>query len=149
MVVDARTVFRNVERLAAYSQDHELGIRPHTKTHKSRRLAELQLSAGAVGLTAAKVGEAEVMAGVCDDVLVAYPAIDPARTERLTRLAKHVTLRVAVDSLAGAKWLAEAANRAKTTIGILVDLDVGMHRTGLQTAAEALKLAQFVDSTSG
>jgi D-serine deaminase-like pyridoxal phosphate-dependent protein len=149
MVVDARTVLRNVERLAAYSQQHELDIRPHTKTHKSRQLATLQMEAGAVGLTAAKVGEAELMAEAADDVLLAYPAIDPPRTQRVARLAAHTTLRVAVDSRLGARSLAEAANRAKSTIGILVDLDVGMGRTGLQTPSEALKLAQFVDATPG
>jgi D-serine deaminase-like pyridoxal phosphate-dependent protein len=67
----------------------------------------------------------------------------------VSRLAKHVTLRVAVDSLEGAKRLGEAANRVSTTIGILVDLDVGMGRTGLQTSSEALKVAQFVDATAG
>ena len=107
------------------------------------------MSAGAVGLTTAKVGEAELMAEVSDDILVAYPAIDPVRVARLAKLARHCTVRVAVDSLAGAKRLADAANRAKVTIGILVDLDVGMRRTGLQTPSETLKLAQVIDATPG
>jgi D-serine deaminase-like pyridoxal phosphate-dependent protein len=149
MVIDARTVVRNVERLATYAAKYELDIRPHTKTHKSRQLAALQMASGAAGLTAAKVGEAEVMAEVADDILLAYPAIDPARTARVAHLSAHATLRVAVDSRQGAKLLADAANRASATIGILVDLDVGMGRTGLQTPSEALKLAQFVDATSG
>lgn len=149
MVVDSRTVFRNIERLAAYGDEHDLDIRPHTKTHKSRELARLQIAAGAVGLTAAKVGEAELMAEVSDDILLGYPAIDPARTARLAQLARHVTLRVAVDSKFGAKRIGEAANRARTTVGILVDIDVGMGRTGVQTADEALSIAQFVDSSPG
>lgn len=149
MVIDAKTVYRNIERLAAYAAEHDLSVRPHTKTHKSRQLAALQMSAGAVGLTVAKVGEAEIMAEAADDILIAYPAIDPSRTTRLTRLATHVTVRVGVDSKQGAKLLAEAANRVSATIGILVDIDVGMGRTGLQTPSEALKLAQFVDATSG
>lgn len=149
MVIDAVTVFRNVARLAAYASEHELDVRPHTKTHKSRQLGALQISAGAIGLTTAKVGEAEVMADVADDVMVAYPAIDPARTARLAKLARHATVRVAVDSLLGAKRLAEAANRVSSTIGIMVDLDVGMGRTGMQTPSETLKMAQFVDATPG
>src|SRR5262249_28829325 len=128
---------------------HELDIRPHTKTHKSRQMAALQMEAGAVGLTAAKVGEAELMAEVSDDVLVAYPAIDPPRTARLAHLARHATVRVAVDSKDGARLIGEAANRAKVTIGILVDLDVGLGRTGFQKPSEALKLAQYVDATPG
>lgn len=149
MVVDAQTVFRNLERLAAYGDEHDLAIRPHTKTHKSRKLARLQIEAGAVGLTAAKVGESELMAEVSDDILLAYPAIDPARTARLVHLAVHTTLRVAVDSKLGAKLIGDAANRVKATVGILVDLDVGAGRTGVQSPSEALTLAQFVDRTAG
>jgi D-serine deaminase-like pyridoxal phosphate-dependent protein len=149
MVIDAKTVNRNIERLAGYADEHDLGIRPHTKTHKSRQVAALQMSAGAVGLTAAKVGESELMAEVADDILLAYPAIDPARTTRLVQLAAHATVRVAVDSREGAKLLGDAANRHSATLGILVDLDVGMGRTGLQTPSDALKLAQYVDVTPG
>ncbi len=149
MVIDAATVYRNIARLVKYADEHDLDLRPHTKTHKSRQLAALQMAAGAVGLTAAKVGEAEVMSEVADDILVAYPAIDPVRTKRLAHLAAHATVRVGVDSKTGAQLLGAAANRNSTTIGILVDLDVGMGRTGLQTPSEALKLAQFVDSMSG
>jgi len=149
LVIDVPTVIRNVERLAIYAQQHDLDIRPHTKTHKSRHLAELQMTAGAIGLTAAKVGEAELMAEVANDILLAYPAIDPTRTARLARMAAHTNLRVAVDSLAGAQRLADAANRSSATIGILVDLDVGMGRTGVQTPSEALKMAQFIDARPG
>ncbi len=149
LVIDSLTVYRNILRMETYAAEHDLGVRPHTKTHKSRHMADLQLSAGAVGLTAAKVGEAEIMAEVADDILLAYPAIDPARTSRLAHLAAHCTLRLAVDSKQGAKMLGEVANRASATFGILIDLDVGMGRTGLQTPHDALKLAQFVDSTAG
>ncbi len=149
LIIDGATVVRNLNRMADYADHHDLDLRPHTKTHKSLQLADLQLGAAAVGLTVAKVGEAEVMSEVCEDILVAYPAIDPARTTRLAHLAKHITLRVAVDSLEGAKRLATAANRAKTTIGILVDLDVGMGRTGLQTSGETLRLASHVDRSPG
>jgi len=100
MVIDAKTVVRNIERLATYSDQHELDIRPHTKTHKSLQLAALQMAAGAVGLTAAKVGEAEIMAEVGDDILIAYPAIDPARTSRLVRLAAHATVNARPSSAA-------------------------------------------------
>ena len=62
LVLDGATVHRNIERLAAYGRRHRIGIRPHTKTHKSRFIAAMQLAAGAVGLTVAKVGEAEQMA---------------------------------------------------------------------------------------
>jgi D-serine deaminase-like pyridoxal phosphate-dependent protein len=149
LVVDPQKVSRNIERMAAYCHEHDLAIRPHTKTHKSRQVASLQMEAGALGLTAAKVGEAELMAEVADDILLGYPAIDAARTARLAHLAAHATLRVAADSMLGIKLLGEAVNRSKATVGILVDLDVGMKRTGVQTPSEALKLAQMVERTPG
>jgi len=154
LVIDAAIVRRNVERMAAYAREHALGVRPHTKTHKSLRLAAMQLAAGAVGLTVAKAGEAEAMAqaGRGDapaDLLVAYPALDPSRANRLARLARRATVRVAVDSAYAAEALAEAAERANGTIGILVDVDVGMGRTGVQSPVAALALAQKVDSLPG
>lgn len=149
LVIDSAVVERNIKRMAAYAEQQDLDLRPHTKTHKSRDLAAAQLAAGAVGLTVAKVGEAEVMSAVGSDLLLAYPAIDPARTERLAKLARHHTVRVAVDSVEAADALAAAARRISATIGILIDLDVGQHRTGLQTPATALKLAQFVDRAAG
>jgi len=146
LVVDLPTAQRNIQRLADYARQHQLQVRPHTKTHKSRLMARLQMEAGAYGLTVAKVGEAEVLAKETTDLLVAYPAIDPVRTKRLAELARQMTLRVAVDSQAGLQALAQAAKAAGSTIGILVDLDVGFHRTGVQTPQAALELARFVDS---
>src|SRR6202161_2820587 len=98
LVIEAAAVTRNIKRLADYGAKHHLGIRPHTKTHKSRMLARIQIEAGAAGLTMAKVGEAEQMAAVADDLLVAYPAVDTARTTRLAALAREKTLRVAIDT---------------------------------------------------
>lgn len=161
LVLDGPTVERNVCRLADYTAAHGLALRPHTKTHKSLRLAKLQLAAGAAGLTVAKVGEAELMAAASDDLLLAYPALDPARTERLAALAAKIGpspadaapaaagLRVAVDSAQAVDALALAACRAGSTIGILVDLDVGLGRTGVQSPAEALALAQHVSRCVG
>ena len=149
LVIDEEVTVNNLSRLATYAERHNIGIRPHTKTHKSLEMAARQLRLGAVGLTTAKVGETEAMATVDDDLLLAYPAIDPARTARLATLAKTKTIRVAVDSAYATDVLAAAARLAATTIGILVDLDVGMHRTGLQSPAAALELAEHVSRTHG
>jgi D-serine deaminase-like pyridoxal phosphate-dependent protein len=144
IVIDASKVRRNVARLAEYAKQHKLKVRPHTKTHKSALLAGMQMEHGASGLTVAKVGEAQVMANVADDVLMAYPAVDPARCAELAKLARTKTIRVAIDSPTAADSLSEAAQFAGSTIGILVDLDVGLHRTGVQSPKEALALAQYI-----
>lgn len=149
IVIDAGVVQHNLEAMAAYTRAHDLKLRPHIKTHKSLRLAALQLEAGAVGLTVAKPGEAEVMAPLADDLLMAYPAVQPQRCALLAELARETTIRVGVDSVYAAGILSGAASAAQSTIGILVDLDVGLGRTGVQSPAEALHLARQVDSLPG
>lgn len=150
LVVDLAVAKRNVLQLAEYATKHSLGLRPHTKTHKSRVMARLQAEAGVVGLTAAKVGEAEVMAEEHRDILVAYPIVDPIRCRRLAALARReVTVRVAMDSAEGVSALADACRASKANIGVLVDLDVGFHRTGVQSPEAALELARLVVGSEG
>ncbi len=149
LIIDLPTVKRNIAKLAEYGREHNLAIRPHTKTHKSIRMAKLQLEAGAVGLTVAKVGEAMTMAEAGRDIFIAYPALDPWRRDRLAKLAKTHAVRVGFDSQEAADLIGEAARSAGAIIGVLVDLDVGFHRTGVQTPQEALELARHVNKTQG
>lgn len=151
LILDAETVRANLARMASYVREHGIGLRPHTKTHKSARLAAMQREAGAIGLTVAKVGEAEVMAGAGEhpDLLIAYPPVEPSRCDRLARLARDHAVRVALDSSYAAEVLATACTKAGSCIGVLVDLDVGMGRTGLQTAGQTLTLAQEISRRNG
>src|ERR1043165_6768357 len=87
VLIDLPTVHRNIDKLAAYGRKHDIAIRPHTKTHKSIEMGRLQMAAGAIGLTVAKAGEAQVMAQASDDILVAYPAFDPYRRSIVADLA--------------------------------------------------------------
>jgi D-serine deaminase-like pyridoxal phosphate-dependent protein len=149
IVVDAEIVRRNLRRMAEYVGSHGLRLRPHTKTHKSRMIGELQLEHGAAGLTVAKAGEAKVMAEIADDVLMAYPAVDALRAGQIAELARSRTLRIALDSTSAVDVIAQAARSAGSTVGVLVDLDVGLHRTGVQSPDAALALAQYVARQSG
>lgn len=153
LVLDAARVRANVARVADYARVHGIAVRPHTKTHKSVAVAGLQLAAGAVGLTVAKVGEAEALARAFGDrepdILVAYPAVDPARTVRLAALARSGKIGVAVDTLPAVEALSAAASAAGTVLGILVDLDVGSGRTGVPTVERLLDLARAVDGAPG
>jgi len=144
LVVDAPVVRRNLQRMAEFGARHRIHIRPHTKTHKSQFIAKLQLESGCRGLTVAKVGEAQVMGEVSDDLLLAYPALDPPRAGAAAEMAKKITLRVAVDSEFAARALSSAAKAAGSTMGMLVDLDVGLHRTGVQSPEAALELARVI-----
>lgn len=149
LLIDLPTVERNIRKMAEYVQSHGLDLRPHIKTHKSLSIARLQAQAGAKGLTVAKVGEAEVMSEVSDDLLVAYPLVDRARVQRIASLAKRQTVRVAVDSTTACDVIAQATSRYGSTAGILVDVDVEFHRTGLQDAKSALRIAELVERADG
>src|SRR4029079_10636387 len=115
-----------------------LKVRPHTKTHKMRALARLQLDAGAIGVTVAKVSEADVISTPDADFLMAYPPIGQSRAARLATLARDRTVRAAIDSLTAIEEMSSAACAASTTVGLLVEIDVGMGRTGVPSPVETL-----------
>ena len=129
LVVDRDVLDRNVTAMAATARARGLDLRPHAKTHKCAEIARRQLAAGAVGLTVATVGEAEVFADAgCADLLVAYPLwVDAARGARVRALAERVTLAVGVESVEGAQALARHAG----AVAVLVEVDSGHHRTGV------------------
>ncbi len=143
-VVDLDRLASNLDRAATYATAHGLALRPHIKTHKSPRIASEQLRRGAVGLTCATPFEAEVMSAVCDDILVAYPPVGLARANRLAALPETVKLTVALDSMESIDMLAAAARDADRAIGVYVELDLGMHRVGVPSTAQAIALAQAV-----
>jgi len=145
-VVDLDRLAHNLDRAAAYATAHQLGLRPHIKTHKSPRIAAEQLRRGAVGLTCATAFEAEVMSEVCDDLLVAYPPVGRRRAERLAALPPRVTLTVALDSVAAIEDAAAAARAAGRPIRVYVELDLGMHRVGVPKVDDAIALARAVAS---
>lgn len=131
LLVDLDRTEANLDRAAAYAKEQGLGLRPHTKTHKSPLVAQMQLDRGACGLTVAKVGEAEIMAETgTPNLLVAYPVWGDAKWKRLAALAKRVPVTVALDSMATASGLARHASRAGVELGALAEVDLGMRRCG-------------------
>ncbi len=150
IIADLNIVEANVARMANYARQQNLALRPHTKTHKIPALAKLQVVSGCHGITVAKTGEAEVMANAgLDNILVAYPVFGEAKLERLAALALAARITVAVDSEVTIDAIAAAARRAHSSIDILVEVDVGMRRCGVNGSADALRLAQYVDGTRG
>lgn len=150
LVVDLDRMERNLDRVADYARSHGLALRPHIKTHKSPRLAREQLQRGAAGVTCATPFEAEVMSTVADDLLVMYPPVGPQRADRLARVAARVRkLTVALDSETAARELSRAARDAGTTVHVLVELDAGMHRVGLPSVDDAVRLARLVSGLPG
>ena len=142
-LVDLERLERNIARMATYAEAHAIALRPHIKTHKATVIAASQLAHGAAGLTCATPAEAGVMSALCDDILLAYPAIGP-KLARLMALPRHISLTVALDSARAIDDLARAALAADRTVRVYVELDVGMHRVGVAAWDEAVVLARRV-----
>lgn len=143
LVIDSATLSANLAHAAEFCGSAGVSLRPHAKTHKSADLARRQLEAGAVGICVAKVGEAEALhaAGI-DNILVTSPIVVLSVARRVERLrAAGASLTVTIDDPAGATALAAALT---APIDVLIDLDVGMGRTGAPDAAAALRVASLV-----
>src|SRR6516164_1770825 len=121
LTIDLDVLERNLAQMAAYCGEHGLGLRPHTKTHKTPEVARMQLDRGACGLTVAKVGEAEVMGAATNaEILVAYPVFGAEKLRRLAALSKTRTILIALDDEATAQEISRAASAQQSTIGALV-----------------------------
>ncbi|HVT40850.1 MAG TPA: alanine racemase [Gemmatimonadaceae bacterium] len=141
-LVDLDRLARNISRMAAYSAEHRLALRPHIKTHKATTVAAAQLANGAVGLTCATPAEAAVMSAVGSDILLAYPPVG-SKLARLMALPDDVRLTAALDSVPAIEGLAAAARAAGRPVRVLVELDVGMHRVGVSAWDQAIALARL------
>jgi D-serine deaminase-like pyridoxal phosphate-dependent protein len=149
LVIDIDIVEANARRMGKAVTERGIALRPHVKTHKSVRLAQIQLEAGAGGVTVGTLGEAEVMAaGGIDDIFIAYPLwADGTKADRLRALLDaHTDLRLTlgVDSIDGAQRLARAAGAPDRQLRVLLEVDPGNRRTGLmpQQVAEVARAAQ-------
>ena len=138
LYVDLDVLERNISQMQERCRGWGVELRPHVKTHKIPEIAQMQLDAGAIGITVAKLGEAEVLPG--DDVLIAYPLVK-AKLPRLRELARSRRVKVAVDSVAVARDL--------TGIATLVEIDVGVGRTGVQSTEQAVEVAQACSNFQG
>jgi D-serine deaminase-like pyridoxal phosphate-dependent protein len=150
LVIDLDKVERNVARMADYCRRHDLNLRPHTKTHKMPALAKKQVENGASGITVAKLGEAEIMVeSGLDHLLVAFPIVGPPKAERLAALCERADVTAALDSFESAEFIARSTRQRGVKAGILVEVDVGFRRCGVQDDRAALRLAQCIlDSPS-
>jgi D-serine deaminase-like pyridoxal phosphate-dependent protein len=143
LVIDLDVVERNVRGLQAALDERGIGLRPHVKTHKLVPIARLQLEAGAAGLTAGTLGEAEVLADAgIGDVFVAYPVwAGGPKGDRLRRLHERIRLSVGVDSIESARQLGDAVRGTDRPLRVLVELDAGLGRTGVASPAETVAVA--------
>jgi D-serine deaminase-like pyridoxal phosphate-dependent protein len=150
LLVDLDAMERNIARMAGVFAEHGVGWRPHTKGIKVPAIAHMLLRAGAIGVTCAKLGEAEVMAAAgVPSILVANQIVGPEKIERLVHLHRHAEVIVAVDSPENAAAIGQAAKRASAEQGVLIEVDTGMARSGVAPGAATLHLARVIAATPG
>lgn len=147
LVLDLDAFERNLDRMAAFAARVGVRVRAHAKTHKSPDIAALQVARGAVGVCCQKVSEAEVLvAGGIKDVLVSNEVAGAAKLARLARLAREARIGVCVDALENIDELELAARSAGSTLGVLVEIDVGGRRCGVAPGPEAARIAQRISA---
>lgn len=149
VIVDLDIVEANIARMAGKLATAGIAHRPHIKTHKSVELGRKQLAAGAIGITVAKLGEAKVFADAgYDNILLAYPVVGADKLARYEALHRHVNIMTTIDSMHVAEGLANVGLRCGKPVQVLVEIDVGMHRCGVQPE-DAVTFAKAVQRLQG
>jgi D-serine deaminase-like pyridoxal phosphate-dependent protein len=150
VLIDRGRARRNLERMQAAANARGIRLRPHAKTHKSPVIARWQIELGAIGICCAKLGEAEVFAeaGIAD-IRLPYP-INPVNADRAIALLDRTKLSFIVDHPLVAKQWSEAMTRAGQQVDVLVKVDVGFHRCGIEPAPpQAVAMIRAVSKLPG
>ncbi|MFF2299638.1 alanine racemase [Arthrobacter sp. NPDC058127] len=132
-IVLADVMQDNIDRMQAFANQHSLDVRPHVKTHKCVEIGRRQVKAGAIGITAGNVGEAEVFAAAgFDDIFIAYP-VWPSGTKglRIRKLAVTTQLRIGVDNVAAIDAIADAMGSEADRLQVVIEVDCGARRSGV------------------
>ncbi|MGZ4962327.1 MAG: DSD1 family PLP-dependent enzyme [Limisphaerales bacterium] len=143
LLVDVDALDANITLMSGYFSKRHAKLRPHFKSHKCTTIAKKQMEAGAVGITCAKLAEAEVLAkaGIAD-ILIANQMVGPLKINRLIELSKHANPIVAVDSIDNLKMISDLASKAGSRISVLIEVDIGMGRCGVTPGQAAMDLAR-------
>jgi D-serine deaminase-like pyridoxal phosphate-dependent protein len=145
LMVDLDAMEESIARIARTCREHGVAWRPHTKGQKTPEIVRKEIEAGAIGITCAKLGEAEVMAEAgIRDILVANQIVGPAKIARLMALLDHADVIVAVDNAANVGELAAAAAHRGKTLRVVIEVDIGMKRAGVAPGAPVLALADVI-----
>ena len=152
LVVDLDKLQCNIDDMADRARRAGKQLRPHIKTHKVPIIAHMQMRAGAAGIACAKLGEAEVMAAAgIEDIFVAYPIVGQDKVERLLNLARWVPrISTTVDTFEAARALSEAAIACGKRVDVLVEIEAGYRRTGIEPDQRMVEfVSEIVTSMAG
>lgn len=144
-VIDLDRVERNIAKAQNLCDQAQVLNRPHIKTHKSPVLANMQIDAGAIGITCQKLGEAEVMADAgITDIIIATNLLGAARCGRLAALLKRMPLKICADNTISLAEYSKAASTAGRALDVMIECETGQLRAGVETPKEALALAEYI-----
>jgi D-serine deaminase-like pyridoxal phosphate-dependent protein len=150
LMVDLDALEANIARIAAACRHGGINWRPHTKGIKVPQIARKLIDAGAIGITCAKLGEAEVMAAHgFSDILIANQIVGPLKIARLVALRRKSDVIVAVDDRDNVAAIAEAAHAAGVAVRVVIEVNMGMNRAGVEPGADCLALARFIAALKG
>lgn len=142
LCIDLDVFESNIRRMAEACRQHGVAWRPHSKAHKSPEIARLEIDAGAIGVTCAKLGEAEVMAdGGIGGLLIANQVVGPQKMCRLMGLCRKTDPIVAVDDVVHLDQLSRAASSSGVTLSVMPEVDIGMGRAGVLPGKPSVELA--------
>ncbi|WP_066048733.1 D-TA family PLP-dependent enzyme [Robertmurraya korlensis] len=146
LLLDYHKLLSNLNEMTSFAKEQGISYRPHIKTHKSIKIAQLQLQAGAVGITTAKISEAEVMAaGGIKDILIAYPISSPDKIKRLVKLLElGIQLKVSVDNTESLSFLQKELEHTPFILEVWIKVNSGLNRCGVDPGKEAVILAKAV-----
>src|SRR5262245_41351775 len=149
VLIDHRRAKRNIDRVQQLADAAGAALRPHAKTHKSPVVAGWQINRGAVGICCAKLGEAEVFADAgVQNIRPPYP-VNPPNAARVFALMDRATISIIVDHLDVARGWSDAMTRAGRRLDVLVKVDVGFHRCGIDPADRPVEFLKVVSSLAG
>jgi D-serine deaminase-like pyridoxal phosphate-dependent protein len=150
LLLDLGTLRANLDLMASGMRDVPTTLRAHVKVHKSPHIARMEVERGAIGVGCATVWEAIVMARAgISDVFVINEVVGAEKTRALALLAREADVKTAVDDAIQVDELSAAAVAAGSSVGVLIDVDEGMHRCGVASSAEALPLARRIADAPG
>jgi D-serine deaminase-like pyridoxal phosphate-dependent protein len=150
LLLRADVLERNINQMAEFARDAGVALRPHCKTHKSPRIAAMQVEAGAIGITCQKLGEAEVMARAgIEGLLISNQIVGAVKIQRLIALAHLTSVIVAVDAIQNVAALSGAATASGVVLKTVIEVDTGMKRCGAAGGEPTLELARSIRQSPG
>jgi len=147
LMLDLEQLDKNIQDIIHFSKEHHVAYRPHIKTHKSTEIAKRQIDFGAVGMTVATVGEAEVMADAgIESILIAYPVVLEVKLARILALLDKTSIIVTVDSQEQASILNDFFGKHHQNLTVWIKVNTGLNRCGVEPNQEVLDLAKHIQT---